>query len=584
LEISEVEHYLAKKTLMLKKTELYIILGCGLFCILSWADEILDLPHLLMGAPQTPLNWYEVVIETIFIATVCFLIVANAIRRATEHKKTKDMLREKRDYLESLFNFANAPIIVWNPAFKINRFNHAFERLTGYTADEVIGQDLNMLFPQASRKESLNKIEQTLSGKYWESVDIPILCKNGQVRLALWNSANIYAEDNTTVVATIAQGQDITERKKSEEMLLSERNKLISVFKAMEDGVYIVNQQHDIQYVNPVLEEYFGDWHDQKCYQYFNNREEACPWCKNEEVFAGKTVRWEWCSFKNQKTYDLIETPLKNPDGSISKLKIFRDITERKTAEAEARDAQQKLIKQHRHEKERAEAELAKVSDELVRTTRLAAIGQVSASIAHDLRNPLGAVRNASYFIRRHLSNDEPKTFEHLEIIDQEIVKADQIITNLLEMARPKVPHKQEIDLGETVKDVFSQAKRAEGVRCQTSLLPDPFVVQTDPNQLRQVIGNIVDNAVDAMKGQGEFFVEATRDSDYDTLVFRDTGPGFAPEVRDRLFEPLITTKAGGTGLGLMICHQIVQKHGGTIAVKECEERGAAIRIRLPRQ
>ena len=466
MEISEVEHYLAKKTFMLKKTELYIILGCGLFCILSWADEILDLPHLLMGAPQTPLNWYEVVIETIFIATVCFLIVANAIRRATEHKKTKDALRETRDYLESLINFANAPIIVWNPAFKINRFNHAFEHLTGYTADEVIGQKLSMLFPEASRDESLSKIKRTLRGEHWESVEIPILCKNGEVRLVLWNSANIYAEDNATVVATIAQGQDITERKKAQE---------------------------------------------------------------------------------------------------------------------EVRGAQQKLIEQHRHERERAEAELAKVSDELVRTTRLATIGQVSASIAHDLRNPLGAMRNASYFLRRHLSKDELKAPEHLDIIEQEVVKADQIITNLLEMARPKTPHKQEIDLGETVKDVFSHAKRAEGVRCRTSLVPDPFVVRADPNQLRQMIGNIVDNAVDAMKGQGEIFVEATHDSDYDTLVFRDTGPGIAPEVRERLFEPLVTTKASGTGLGLMICHQIVEKHGGTIGAENCEGCGAAIRVRLPR-
>lgn len=256
---------------------------------------------------------------------------------------------------------------------------------------------------------------------------------------------------------------------------------------------------------------------------------------------------------------------------------------ERKKAQKEARDAQRKLIEQYRHEREHAEADLAKVRDELIRTTRLATIGQVSASIAHDLRNPLGAMRNASYFLRRHLSKNDLKAPEHLEIIEQEVVKADQIITNLLEMARPKTPHKQEIDLGEIVKNVFSRAKRAEGVRCQPSLVPDPFVVRADPSQLRQMIGNIVDNAVDAMKGQGEIFVEATRDSDYDTLVFRDTGPGFAQEVIERLFEPLVTTKASGTGLGLMICHQIVEKHGGTIGAENCEGRGAAIRVRLPR-
>jgi len=431
---------------MLKKAELYIILGCGLFCILSWVNEVLDLPHLLMGAPQTPLNWYEVVIETIFIATICFLIVVDAIHRAAERKK------------------------------------------------------------------------------------------------------------------------------------------LVSVFKAMEDGVYIVNRQHDIQYVNPALEKNFGDWHDQKCYRYFNNREDACPLCKNEEVFAGKTVRWEWYSFKNQKTYDLIETLLKNPDGSISKLKIFRDITERKKAQKEAHDAQQEMVEEHRHERDLAETELARMRDELIRTTRLATIGQVSASIAHDLRNPLGAVRNASYFLRRHLSTDEPKVSEHLDIINQEVVKADQIITNLLEMARPKVPKKQAVDLAGAVKKAFSHMKGTKGVTCETSLIPDPFDVWTDPNQLEQMIGNIMDNAIHAMNGHGEIFVEATRDSDYDSLVFRDTGPGFAPEVKNKLFEPLVTTKAAGTGLGLVICRQFVEKHGGTIDAEDCKGHGAVIRIRLPRQ
>jgi len=230
------------------------------------------------------------------------------------------------------------------------------------------------------------------------------------------------------------------------------------------------------------------------------------------------------------------------------------------------------------------EVELAKLRDELVRRTRLAAIGQVSASIAHDLRNPLGAVRNASYFLRHRLSKDEPKASDHLKIIDQEVAKADQIITNLLEMAQPKASHKQVVDLAEIVEQVFGQAKGIEGVRCRTSLVPDPFMVQTDPNQLRQAISNIMGNAVYAMKGHGEFLVEATRDSDYDTLVFRDTGPGFDPEVRDRLFEPLVTTKASGNGLGLTICRQIVEKHGGTIHAEDYKGGGAVIRIRLPRQ
>ncbi len=134
----------------------------------------------------------------------------------TERKRWEEELRETRDYLEKLLNYANAPIIVWNPALRIAKFNHASEHLTGYTAKEVIGRELQMFFPEASRDESLTKIRQTLSGEYWESVEIPILRKDGEIRIALWNSANIYDKAGKTLLATIAQGQDITERKQWE--------------------------------------------------------------------------------------------------------------------------------------------------------------------------------------------------------------------------------------------------------------------------------------------------------------------------------------------------------------------------------
>jgi len=137
----------------------------------------------------------------------------------TERKSAEVALHKEHSYLEKLIDRSNVPIIVWDPNFTITRFNHAFEHLTGYTADKVIGQKLSVLFPKASRKQSRSKIESTLSGEHRELVEIPFLCKNGEIRLLLWNSANIYAEDGTTLLATIAQGQDITERKKAEEVL-----------------------------------------------------------------------------------------------------------------------------------------------------------------------------------------------------------------------------------------------------------------------------------------------------------------------------------------------------------------------------
>ena len=142
------------------------------------------------------------------------------IRDITERKRAEEALRETRDYLDNLFNYANAPIIVWDPQLKITRFNAAFEHLTGRPAQEVLGREIDVLFPPDSREESLAHIRRTTSQRErWEVIEIRILHTSGDVRTVLWNSANVLASDHETVIATIAQGQDITERKKAEEVL-----------------------------------------------------------------------------------------------------------------------------------------------------------------------------------------------------------------------------------------------------------------------------------------------------------------------------------------------------------------------------
>jgi len=125
---------------------------------------------------------------------------------------------------------------------------------------------------------------------------------------------------------------------------MMERDWLINVLNSMGDGVYIVNQRYDIEYVNPALEAQFGAVKGRKCYQYLHARSEVCPWCKNSEVFSeGKSVRWEWYSEKTGKTYDLLDTPLRNRDDSPSKLEVFRDVTDRKQVEQGLRETKEDL-------------------------------------------------------------------------------------------------------------------------------------------------------------------------------------------------------------------------------------------------
>lgn len=174
-----------------------------------------------------------------------------------------------------------------------------------------------------------DRADAIASGEFKTRIDI----RTGDEIEQLAGAMNEMAEQLDSFYGTLER--QVEERTRE---LQYERDKMIRVFEAMEDGVYIVDQNYDIEYINPVLEKEYGPWKGVKCYTYFHDRTEVCPWCPNQRVWAGETVRWEWYSFKNGKTYDLLDTPLRNPDGSVWKLEIFRDITERKKAEEKIKE------------------------------------------------------------------------------------------------------------------------------------------------------------------------------------------------------------------------------------------------------
>jgi len=155
----------------------------------------------------------------------------------TERKQT-----EKNPYLENLLDYANAPMLVWDVSGKVTRFNPAFERLTGYAAKEVIGRRFEILFPANTKEISLDRIRKILTAEF---VEIPILRSDGSTRIVLWNSATIYAEDGKTPVATIAQGLDITERKRSEDRLRLLVSKLSAANRDLSEFAYVAS--HDMQ-------------------------------------------------------------------------------------------------------------------------------------------------------------------------------------------------------------------------------------------------------------------------------------------------------------------------------------------------
>ncbi len=143
-------------------------------------------------------------------------------------------------------------------------------------------------------------------------------------------------KDNDGVpIGSVRVSRDITKELVLEKWIKEELDNLNLIFESMVDAVYIVSKDYEIEFMNKVLVDEVGDQTGAICYKAFHDREDPCPWCKSSKVMAGKTVRWEWYSRRMNKTYDLVETPLTNIDGTISKLTIFRDITDRKRLEEE---------------------------------------------------------------------------------------------------------------------------------------------------------------------------------------------------------------------------------------------------------
>jgi PAS domain S-box-containing protein len=261
-------------------------------------------------------------------------------------------LSETRDYLDNLFNYANAPIIVWDPDFRINRFNHAFERLTGYTAEEVLGKKLDILFPADSFDQSMKYIQLAASGERLETTEIPIKHKDGNIYILLWNSANIYDGEGKNVVATIAQGHDITKRKQAEEELqrineelegrvrvrteevTKERQRLYNVLEGLPAMICLLTPDYQVAFANRSFREKFGEFRGQHCYEYCFGYDSPCDFCEAYRVLeTGKPYHWEFRTPDGKTIIDSYDIPFTDTDGSPMILEMNIDITERKQAE-----------------------------------------------------------------------------------------------------------------------------------------------------------------------------------------------------------------------------------------------------------
>jgi two-component system, NtrC family, sensor histidine kinase PilS len=219
------------------------------------------------------------------------------------------------------------------------------------------------------------------------------------------------------------------------------------------------------------------------------------------------------------------------------------------------------------------------------RQDRLAAIGRMAASIAHEIRNPLAAMRGSIQMLRADMDGESAQT-ELMEIILRESDRLNRIISDFLCYARPRSIIQSKVDVGESLKQTFTllrhSAEMNESQLIKVDLPDTPLLINADSEQLQQVFWNLARNALQAMSAGGTLHASLQRSLNSRLrITFSDTGRGMSPEQVEHLFEPFSST-TGGTGLGLSIVYQIIRDHGGTINVRSREGQGTTITIELP--
>ena len=261
------------------------------------------------------------------------------------------------------------------------------------------------------------------------------------------------------------------------------------------------------------------------------------------------------------------------------KLALLLDKLRRNTDELAA--ANEKLRVKNL-ELETTSRELTEAQGRLVASEKLASLGQLAASVAHELRNPLGGIKNAAYALRRKLRAPDPAIATLLGVIEQEIDNSDRIISSLLNFCRSEPVVWDETDVNACVRDALSKVDGHQGIEVTACLADGLPPVLGDASQLQLVLKNLTSNAVEAMPDGGRLEVSTDAHDGCVRVVVRDTGAGIGAEELGRVFEPLFTTKARGIGLGLVICKTFVERHGGAIAVASQPGKGTSFTVSLP--
>jgi PAS domain S-box-containing protein len=503
----------------------------------------------------------------------------------TEQQVQTSLLRERKLAdaaklrLAAIVNSSDDAIIGKLLHGGITSWNQGAERMFGYSAEEMIGQPIAVIFPPECLKEELEMEVRSGRGERLEHFETVRLRKDGQrVDVSVTNSPDLDSHSN--IIGSHSVTRNITERKGLTDKVSASENRYRRLFESARDGIFILDAENGkIVDANPYLVEILGYSHEE-----FMDKE---LW----EVGLFKDIDENKAAFDELQANEYIrydDLPLETKDGRrinvefVSNVYIedgqkviqcnIRDITARRKLEAQSRQSQ-----------------------------KMEGIGQLASGVAHDFNNILAAIQMQAELLK-YGENLSPEHNALADEIVEAVERAAALTRQLLLFSRKEVLREEDLDLNQSIENMLKMLGRTLGddIEVQLKLAGQAMWLHADPGMLDQVLLNLGVNARDAMPGGGQVVVETfrmefdeeaasqsedIRPGSFVCLSVSDNGCGIPPEVQSKIFEPFFTTKevGKGTGLGLATVFGIVKQHRGWINVYSEVGQGTTFRIYLPR-
>jgi len=512
------------------------------------------------------------------------------LRDITERQKAEEALKQSEEKYRVLVEDSLQGIVIAQgipPRFVFA--NRMMAMKSGYTVDELLSfspEKFESTMHPESRAEFFKLYKDCLEGKPMsQPFEFRGIGKNGAASWAEISFRRIEYDGQPAVQAVFV---DVNERKKAEDALRESEEKLRNTIESSPEAITLIDMNGKVVDCNQAALEMFGYAEKEEMvgedgFAVISSKDRArvmedltaLPQKGSIKNIGVRMVAKDGREFVAEASANLVRDAAGNPKYVVT---LVRDITERKQMEQKLEEYSQQLEEMVEYRTK----QLKDTQERLVKSERLAAIGQVAAMVGHDLRNPLTGIIGAAYYLKMKLGPKvEKRMIQMLEIIEKDIQYSNKIITDLMDYSREMKLELTETTPKSIIAESISLIQIPEKVQLADSTLNEPKI-KIDIDKMKRVFANFVKNAVEAMPQGGKLTISSRGSSNNVEFMLIDSGVGMAKEVSEKIWTPFFTTKAKGMGLGLAICRRIIEAHQGKISVESIFGEGTTFTITIP--